>query len=233
MNAQMPLTNLWPRVAMRLTQRTAQLLQGKGKELAEIKWADGEANTDSGFSRLACLCCVEAWDTIKGEYPEYMDITLQCKSPDITLSFSQGETAMAAKIELKQGKGKGLIPGSTILSLDINEPVIFCLRNESDNTFRFCYEQYHACMGESDTEMFQNRSPRPYVNFEKMTDILSPVEYVHKEKGDWVEHYAKCALNRIKGNRKSWQDDMVAAILRRFVEDTSVEEFTRMKNPLQ
>ena len=229
----MSFSTLWPRIAMRLTQLTAQLLDAKKRELAQVKWTEGEANIDTKYSKLARLCCMEAWPTIKEEFPELNDFTLTCKSPDITVSLLNGQKhVVSAKIELKQGK-VDVIPGSTIGKLDIDQPVIFCLRNESDKTFTIRYGQYHSCMHESDTDLFQDRTPRPNVNYLKLTDILSSVEYVHKEKGNWIERYAECALNRVKGNNTSWQDDLTAAILRRFVEQTSVEEFTRMKHPLQ
>lgn len=221
---------LWETVCMPLTQRTAQILATKQKELAEIRWTDGEANTDSGFSKLACGSCEEAWVGVKEEFPEYSHLSLTCSPPDINLRFTAESivTSTSGKIELKSGKGT-CIPGSTIGSLNINEPVIFCLRNDSAS-FAFRYSQYYTCMGESNTDMFQDRTPRPHVNFQNMADINTPVAYTHKEKTAWVEHYAKCALFRTKTKtHRSWQDTLTATIIRLFIKETSVEEFARLK----
>ena len=226
---------LWETVSMPLTQRTAQIIHNTLSDLQQIKWTDGEANTDSGFSRLACVKCQEAWEEIKESFPEHKDLSVVCKSPDINVIFSRESTIVASgKIELKSGKGKGLIPGSTIGGLDINEPVIFCLRNESESTFAIRYSQYHNCIGESNTDMFQDRTPRPHVNFSKMAEVSTAVEYIHKEKSDWVEHYAKCALFRTKAKKpyKSWQDNMTEKLLELFIKETSVEEFARRKAEL-
>lgn len=228
-------TTLFQKVCMPLTQKTAQILDTKKEELQNVKWTDGESNTDSGFSKLACLCCEEAWNAIKGDFPEVNDLSLRFEIPDINITFMRdGNIIASGKIELKSGKGKGCIPGSTIGNLDINEPVIFCLRNESDNTFEFRYSQYHSCIGESNTDKFQDRTPRPQVNFQNMTEINTSVEYIHKEKGDWVEHYAKCALLRTKAKTpySSWQDYLVAKIIKFFIKETSVEEFARLKSEM-
>jgi len=245
-------SKLWEKICMPLTQRTAQILDTKQKKLQEIVWTDSEANMDSGFSKLGCMCCVKAFDDIKKEYPEYNNLSLKCRIPDINILFyknSEGSESdvgstsectsniiATGKIELKSGKGKGLIPGSTIGSLNINEPVIFCLRNESNYTFR--YNQYYNCIGESNTDMFQDRTPRPHVNFQKMTDINTPIKYIHKEKSDWVEHYANCAFVRIKSNKpyKSWQDYLTEKIkklsIKEFIKETSIEEFAKLKSEL-
>ena len=225
--------SFWETVCMPLCQKTAQLLSNKQEALLQIKWTDGEANTDSGFSSLACACAKEAWLSIRGLFPDCSDISVDCKSPDIGLTFSKGETIVTGKIELKSGKGAGCIPGSTIGNLDINEPVIFCLRNEG--RFEFRYGQYHSCMGETDRDKFQDRTPRPFVNFQKMSDISVPIKYIKKEKGDWINHYAKCALLRTKVLSKqgrSWQDDLVQRLLNLFIKETSVEEFIRLKSGL-
>lgn len=224
---------------MPLTQRIAQILSTKQRELRELKWTDGESNTDSGFSKLGCECSEQAWNDIKGSYPEYKDITLRFNSPDINITISiDSNHIIYVKIELKSGKAE-IIPGSTIGKLDINQPTIFCLRKEGpEQTFEIRYSQYHSCIGEKDTDMFQDRTPRPFVNFNKMTCIDTPIEYIEKEKGDWVKHYAECALNRIKKNiTSSWQDDLTKNMAKKVVEDfiknTSVEEFAKRKSELQ
>ena len=225
--------NIWTKVCMPLTQRTAQILNTKQKELHEIQWTNGEANTDSEFSRLACISCEEAWNHIKRMETVYNDVSLTANPPDINISFYKDSNILASgKIELKSGKTPS-IPGSTILKLNINQPVIFCLRNESNLPFEFRYSQYHNSVGETNSDMFQDRSPRYPVNFTKMTDINVPIEYVHKEKGDWAEHYAKCALFRIAEKKShSWQDDLVEKIIKLFIKKTSIEEFSRLKQGL-
>jgi hypothetical protein len=230
-------SKLWQQICMLLTQRTAQILHTKQIELHEIQWTNCEANIDSGFSRIGCVCCKEAFDEIKEEYSEYNNLTLKFEIPDINILFYKDSKIIASgKIELKSGKGKGLIPGSTIGTLNINEPVIFCLKNKSKNSFDFRYSQYHNCIGESNTDMFQDRTPRPRVNFKKMTDINTLIKYIHKEKSDWVEHYAECALFRTKANKpyKSWQDNLIEKIknlsINEFINETSIEDFTKLKS---
>ena len=226
--------NVWKGTRMLLSQRTAQIIYSKDAELRGITWTDGEANTDSGFSKLACASTIEAWNNIKEKYPNYKNVSITCESPDVTIRFWKDSGLLASgKIELKSGKGK-VIPGSTIGNLDMNEPVIFCLRNESDGTFQIRYGQYHNCIGETDTDLFQDRTPRPQVNFQKMTDIGTALEYIHKEKSDWVEHYASCALLRTKASKpyKSWQDYLTASIIKLFIKGTSIEEFARLKSEL-
>ena len=244
---------LWKKICMPLTQHTAKILLSKQKELEKIKWTDSEANIDSEFSKLACECCKEAYVEIKKKYIEFNDVNIQVKIPDINITFIKDENIITkGKIELKSGKGKGLIPGSTIGSLDINEPVIFCLRNESKKTFDIRYDQYYNCIGESKTDMFQDRTPRPKVNFQKMKKIDEECNYIQKDKNDWINHYAECAIHRINNNSvnynnnleksnnnseksiKSWQDELVEKIkimcIKYFIKETSIEEFTKLKN---
>ena len=219
-------------VLMRLTQKTVQILSTKSELIKAIKWTDGESNTDTGFSQLACASCQEAWLDLKESYPKYADLALTCRIPDINLTFSKDSvTVGTAKIELKSSKGLSL-PGSTIGKLDINEPVIYCHRKELDGTFEFRYHQYHSCIGETKHDLFQDRTPRPAVNFQKMAEAGTEITYVEKEKGQWVQHYAECALARLQSNCKSWQDGLVKAILDSFIRNTSVEAFAEMKATL-
>ena len=235
----MEAAGLWKRLCMPLTQRTAQILQTKEEGLRQIQWSDGEANMDTGFSRLAGACCLEAWNEIKDTCPEYNDLALSFRAPDIHISFSKDSSIVATgKIELKSGKSV-LIPGSTIGNLDINEPVIFCLRNEAEpRTFHIRYSQYYNCIGESTTDMFQDRTPRPHVNFQRMFDIQTLVDYAHKEKADWVDHYANSAVLRTKAKKpyRSWQDYLTEKIMKRavdeFIKGATVEEFAKRKAEL-
>jgi len=230
---------LWEKICMPLTQHTAKILLAKQKELEKIRWTDSEANIDSEFSKLACECCKEAYVEIKKKYIEFTDINIQVKIQDINITFLKDENFITkGKIELKSGKGKGIIPGSTIGTLDINEPVIFCLRNETKKTFDIRYDQYHNCIGESKTDMFQDRTPRPKVNFQNMKKIDEQCNYIQKDKNDWINHYADCAVNRINNkaekSNKSWQDDLVKKIkslcIKDFINETSIEEFTKLKD---
>lgn len=227
-------TDLWNNICMSLTQETAKILNTKQTELKNIQWSVGEANTDSEFSKLACKCCVEAFNIIKIEKTELNNLSLECNIPDINIKFIKNSKIIArGKIELKSGKHQ-IIPGSTIGKFDINTPVIFCFKNEIQKKFEFRYGQYFNCIGESDTDTFQDRTPRPKINFLKMTDINVSNEYIHREKSNWTEHYANCAVRRINNNiNKSWQDSMINDIkklfIQEFIKKTSVDEFTIIK----
>ena len=235
MSKRMAYAELWEIVCMLLTRLTAEILLSKPEELRKIQWNVGEANTDKEFSILACRCCEQAWVSVKEVYPEYSGLTIVCKSPDVTATFRKDDKNLAkGKIELKSGKDK-IIPGSAIRSLDVNQPVIYCLRNESGTIFHIRYGQYHQFIRITETAACQDRSPRPHVNFDMLTDVNTPLSYVRKEKIDWIPHYAKAALNRAKSAEfTSWQDDMIRVaiqeVIKNFVKQTSVEEFARLKS---
>lgn len=224
--------NLMKEIIMPLTQKTAQLLSQKMQDLVKIKWTDGESNTDTEYSKLACQTCEEAWEQTRSSYPQYQHLTLKAIHPDINLAFLENDTIVAkGKIELKSTKSKnGIMPGSTIGKLDMNEPVIFCLRNDMNTIFDFRYAQYYNCIGESLYDIFQDRTPRPAINFQKMTPPDIQLTYVEKEKGVWIPHYAECALRRIQDPKyKSWQDDLTREILNAYISQTSVEDFVEAK----
>ena len=95
-------------------------------------------------------------------------------------------------------------------------------------------------MGESDTDLFQDRTPRPFINFEKMSDVDNTVSFTLKDKNDWIEHYSKCALNRIEETtmcQHSWQDDMIKRLKKKIIDDylknTSEQQFQIDKISLQ
>jgi hypothetical protein len=220
-----------------LTQKTAQLISSNQEQLKKVKWTDGESNTDSGFSSLACESCLEAWETVKNELSDVSEIVgleLTTKGPDVTLVFSKGnEVIHNDKIELKSGKAKQ-IPGSTISSCDINQYVIFCLRNDKKESFEIRYGQYHMLIKAGATDLFQDRSPRPAAVFNNLADVNTAVTYVEQEKADWVQHALDCAFRRIDNKMdSSWQDDFMRRLIQeaeeRFVERTSLAEFTRLK----
>lgn len=217
---------------LKIAQQTTQILETKVDELKTITWNNGEANLDLEYSNLACSCAEEAWEHVKHEYPEYSGMTLKANSPDINLVFTDGtKVVLKGKIELKS-RTTTTVLGSTIKDLDINQPIIFCKRNDKSRSFEFRYAQYHMCMGNSNTDLFQDRTPRPMVNFTKMFKSAEHVDYVEKEKDDWIQHYAKCAVYRINPSNScpySWQDDLTRGIIKNFIETTSIEEFTRLK----
>jgi len=227
----MAYAGLWEKVCMPLTRLTAEILLSKPEELRKITWSVREANTDKEFVDLACRSCEQAWVSVKEVYPEYSGLTIVCKPPDVTATFRKDDKNLAkGKIEAKSGKSKS-IPGSTILSLDVNQPVIFCIRNKSGTIFHIRYGQYHQFIRITETAEFQDRSPRPYVHFDMLTDVNTPLSYVRKEKIDWIPHYAKAALNRANlAEFTSWQDDMIRLVIKNFVKQTSVEEFARLKS---
>ena len=70
-------------------------------------------------------------------------------------------------------------------------------------------------MGESDIDLFQDRTPRPQLNFTKLFPS-SQIEiiYSNNKKDVWISHYEKCAVNRLNRNVSySWQDSLTKSIL--------------------
>jgi hypothetical protein len=134
-----------------------------------------------------------------------------------------------AKIELRSSKNTRML-GSTINKLDINQPLIYCLRpKDNSGYYELRCSQYHNSMGKSDLDLFQDRTPRPYINFNKMKKTNEILTFEYKDKKCWVEHYAYCALNRIKKKCKSsWQDDMISVLKKNIINDylknTNIEQ---------
>jgi hypothetical protein len=218
---------------------TAKILNEKQNELRQITWTDGESNLDTEYSRLACDCCEVAWNIMKTRESLYDNVDITCEKPDINITFrySDGGTSKD-KIELKISKSKKL-SGSTIRNLDINQTLIYCLRPSSDSDsepYKIKCSQYYSAMGESDVDLFQDRTPRPFISFDKMNEIRS---FHIREKDDWIEHYAKCAVKRIEEPticQKSWQDDLIIRVKRLLVEEyvrnTSEQQFNKDKTSL-
>jgi hypothetical protein len=213
-----------------LSIETTRLLNESQDKLGDIEWTNGEANIDTDYSELACYCCRIAWDRMIQKNPEYTEISFSCRIPDINILFTYTDgRKIKHKIELKSSKSRKM-PGSTIKNLDINQPLIYCLRPISNTgAYLFKCSQYHSAMGESNIDLFQDRTPRPVINFDKMIDALP---YESKDKDCWIEHYAKCGLNRIDKTircNKSWQDDMIKImkknILSEYIRNTSEEQF--------
>jgi hypothetical protein len=212
---------------------TTKLISGMQDTLRGIIWTDGEANIDTEYSDLACKCCTSAWETIQERYPLYNQTSISCVKPDINITFTYpGGTTLKEKIELKSSKSKKM-PGSTIQKLDINQTLIYCLRPSAPSElYKLRCSQYYSAMGGSETDLFQDRTPRPVINFDRMNDVDDIAPFSEKDKGDWVRYYAECGLHRIDGTtvcQPSWQDDMVKIMKEKIIEDyvscTSEQQF--------
>ena len=207
------------KLLLEIAAETTSKLSEKQEHLQQCKWTDGESNTDTDFSELACKCAEEAWICIKQRYPPLNMITMTASIPDINCVFSKnGETikGLKDKIELKSSKSH-VMPGSTIGKLDINQPLIYCYRpKNADTPYEIRYGQYHTAMGESDSDLFQDRTPRPQLNFTKLfPSSQKEVIYSNKEKDAWISHYGKCAVNRLNRDdvNSSWQDSLSKSII--------------------
>ena len=217
-----------------LAIQTTSLLNDSQSDLQNIQWNEGEANLDTQFSTLACLCCKKAWQYLQNKYPEYNSIQIECNLPDIQLTFKKQQQSFQSKIELKSSKSTKM-PGSTIRNLDINQPLIYCLRpNDSKGIYKVRCSQYHQVMTQNKYDLFQDRTPRPILNFEAMTET----PYVQKEKDCWVNHYATSAIHRLdKACKHSWQDDIIQKIkeliLNDFIQTTSIESFKQLKESIK
>ena len=221
---------------------TTKILNERQDKLKSIKWTNGEANLDTEYSKLACDCCIMAWDTtMKIKYTEYSEIDIICIIPDINITFTYSDGRKTKyKIELKSSKSKKM-PASTIKKLDINQTLIYCLRPSTNSeSYKLKCSQYHSAMGDSDIDLFQDRTPRPFINFEKMNEMNNTLPFESIGNDCWINHYAKCALNRINESiscQKSWQDDMIKIIKKQIIEDyvrnTLEEQFQKDKIYLQ
>lgn len=199
-------------ILLTLAAFTTDELNRNQDGLQQCKWTDGESNPDTGFSELACSCAHTVWSLVQQKYPLLETIDMRASIPDINLEFSeQGVQVSKSKIELKSSKSH-VMPGSTIGKLDINQPLIYCHRPKQGEVYECRYGQYHTAMGESDVELFQDRTPRPQINFTKLS--TQPVQYTEKKKEDWIPHYGKCAVNRLRQPvSHSWQDTLTRSIL--------------------
>jgi hypothetical protein len=219
-------------LTMQLARMATALLNGKQAELHAITWTDGEANIDTGFSALACKCFLEAWETVRQENPQYAETLLEVYPPDVNMKFITGETTVKDKTELKSSTSDTM-PGSTIDKLNINQPTIYCRRPTAPSTTYECrYSQYHTAMGASSYERFQDRTPRPLINFHKMHPSSAVVQYVHKEKGAWIPHYATCALNRVQEHYNSWQESLTQHIIDEYLRRSQPESILARRTML-
>lgn len=212
-----------------LVQKTTQLLAVASDQLSQIKWTDGEANTDSGFSSLACQKFEEAF-----YHTDCQNIKLSgIKVPDIQIIFTDNENnEFRRKIELKsckenKGKGSRIIPGSTISKLDLNMWVIFCRRSSNGSRFEFRYGRYYLGITLGETDLFQDRSPRPRLSWDKYQHINeNPRTELISHNKAWIKRYARAAVDRLfKQCTYSWQDDLVREIIKIVIsENISLED---------
>jgi hypothetical protein len=212
------LINSCSKLLLEIAAETTSKLTKKQEQLQQCKWTDGESNTDTEFSELACKCAEEAWISVKQHYHPILNmITMTALIPDINCIFSKnGKTIKVSKnkIELKSSKNY-VLPGSTIGKLDINQPLIYCYRPKNvDKPYEIRYGQYHTAMGESNIDLFQDRTPRPQLNFRKLFTSQMEIIYSNKKNDAWILHYGKCAFNRLNSIVSySWQDSLTKSIL--------------------
>lgn len=199
----------------KLAQETTRLLNDRQGDFKNVKWTDNEANLETGYSQLACDCCEQAWKKIKSRKLEYNSVNIKCKSPDISIAFTYPNNMHSKhKIELKSCKNT-LKLGSTIRTLDLNQPLILCRRKSDKSEFVFtCCQYHHALEFNGKYDLFQDRTPRPFNS--NLIDHNNEYPFEHKEMLDWINYYAQCAVNRTKrtGFRRSWQDDLIVQVLK-------------------
>ena len=216
-----------------LAIKTARILTTKQYELRNITWSDGESNPDTGFSELACTVCKDAWNKMKINNPDFTEIDITCSKPDITIVATYPDKSSTKhKIELKSSKSTKM-PGSTINKLDINQAMIYCLRPHTETeAYHLKCSQYYSAMGSSNIDLFQDITPRPSINFEKMNELDNTLPFDRRDKNDWILHFANCGLKRIEKTtvcNPSWQDDMIKIMKKKIIEEyimnTTEEQF--------
>ena len=227
------------KLLLEIAVETTDKLNEKQEQLQQCKWTDGESNTDTDFSKLACKCAEEAWIIVKQRYSLLNIIEMTASIPDINCTFSKNGKHIKVtknKIELKSSKGIKL-PGSTISDLDINQPLIYCLRpKKADSPYQIRCGQYHTAMGESELDLFQDRTPRPPLNFNKLfPSSQKEISYVDKKKDDWILRYGNCAVNRLNCNvNYSWQDKLTKSIIFEALQNIeSIEDLHRLRESVR
>jgi len=65
------------------------------------------------------------------------------------------------------------------------------------------------------------------------------INFKYELKQNWIQHYAKCALNRIDTNIQcqiSWQDKLILEIknniIKDFIKNTSIEDYKELKTTI-
>ena len=207
-----------------LTFSTSRLLSSAQEELKLLKWSELESNTDSGFSNLAKKYCLKAFENFKIKYK----IKLSISVPDLILDFFIEGKSYSKKIELKSTKStSGRLRGSMIKSLDPNVWTIICKRNA--NKFDIRCGRYYLGMEFSTHEKFQDRSPRPSINFNRFQKIdEEPITALTNKSNAFWKSYALSALTRVLDPQQhSWQDDLVKEIIKIVLNNPS--KFDKLK----
>lgn len=216
-----------------LVLRTAEIAETKQDLLRLINWKNGESNLDYEFSLFMITCCYEAFDILKEKY--FDGVHLKLNPPDILCEFKNNNNneISKVKIELKTSISDKM-PGSTIMKTDINMPFIFCKKPKDlqNGLYELRCTQYHDAIVCNDNALFLDRTPRPIISFAKMPKLYDyqPI-YVEKEKYDVADHFANCAINRMNTTKynKSFQDDLIKKLLEKFIKNTSINDFIKMK----
>ena len=223
---------------------TTLIFMRKQKELSKVKWTDGEANLDSQYSKLACLCCEEAWKKMQANNLNFAKITIKCSSPDINIRFySQNKTSTSHQIELKSSITTRMV-GCGRGQLNINKPLIWCLRpshrHKTLKKYTLRCSQYHHAFRKTEISLFVQRTPRPYIYFHEMSDINHPLPFSIENNSSWINEYVKSALHRIEETtvcKKTFQDDIVRLLKNQILEDyvtnTSETQFKEDKISFQ
>ncbi|WP_017292499.1 hypothetical protein [Geminocystis herdmanii] len=210
-----------------LTRETAKKLQESQLDLRQCKWAEGESNIDTDFSKLAGEKAKESFQKMIKLNPIFnQKINIEISNPDIKINFklSEYQTSIKRKIELKSGytvkENDVIILGSTIGKLDINIWLIFVLRKNNNEDFEVRYGRYYKGIKVTENELFQDRTPRPKISFNEYQTVeeLPDTQLMEKDEA-WINKYAESAVYRIINESKSsknysWQDDLVIEILR-------------------
>ena len=194
-----------------LTFSTSRLLSSAHEELNLLKWTDLESNIDRDFSNLAKKYCLKAFENFKIKYK----IKLSISVPDLILDFFIEGKSYSKKIELKSTKStSGRLRGSMIKSLDPNVWTIICKRN--GDKFSIRCGRYYLGMEFSTHEKFQDRSPRPSLNFNRFQKFdEKPITTLTNKSNAFWKSYALSALTRVLDPKQhSWQDDLVKEIIK-------------------
>lgn len=83
------LNSLNGQLLIEIAAETTSRLNENQLLLSQCKWTDGESNTDTDFSKLACKCAEEAWLIVKQKYIELKLITMTTLIPDINCIFQK------------------------------------------------------------------------------------------------------------------------------------------------
>lgn len=215
-------------IVLRTVRETVKILESQKEKFAQVLWHDGESNLESGYSQLACSAFVEAWSQLKTGYDGFENSSVNARSPDISCEITDNDGKVhKIKVELKSSK-KRQLPGSTIGKLDMNQMIIYCLHDNDNLEFR--YGQYYQAIQKGQYDLFQDRTPRPLVKIDGLCKSDESIEYKEISSDFNTDHYAHCALRRIKSTKcSSWQDNLTRKIILEFVNQTSESDLMFIK----